>query len=167
MNFIDLIVIIVTSFFLLRGLFRGFILELTIVIGLIAGYLIAINYYNLLSIIVLETYFPQIPETISHIISFAIIFIIINIALRLVSGLITKTLKFAMLNWLNRLLGAVFGTIKALLILGITAFLLNLIPFSGTFLEKAGKNESLFYPLLELIGPELYNYIQETGDSKN
>ena len=72
MNFIDLIVIIITSFFLLRGLFRGFILELTIVIGLIAGYLIAISYYDYLSIFVFKEYFPQIPDSISNIISFAV-----------------------------------------------------------------------------------------------
>jgi len=58
MNFIDLIVIIVTSFFLLRGLFRGFILELTIVIGLIAGYLISITYYDYLSVFIIKANFP-------------------------------------------------------------------------------------------------------------
>ena len=64
MNFIDLIVIIVTSFFLLRGLFRGFILELTIVIGLIAGYLISITYYDYLSVfcyVLLVSFFVFIP----------------------------------------------------------------------------------------------------------
>lgn len=164
MNFIDLIVIIVTSFFLLRGLFRGFILELTIVIGLIVGYLIAISYYDYLSIFVFKQYFPQLPDSISNVISFAIIFISLNIGLRLLAGIVNKTLKFAMLNWVNRLLGAVFGTIKALLILGISVFLLNLIPFSNTFLEKAGKNESIFYPMLDLIGPELYKYIQDSRE---
>lgn len=164
MNFIDLIVIIITSFFLLRGLFRGFVLELTIVIGLIVGYLIAISYYDYLSFFVFKTYFPQIPDSIASIISFALIFIAINIGLRLAASAITKTLKFVMLGWLNRLLGAIFGTIKAVVIMGIAVFLLNLIPFSDTFLQKAGKNESVFYPLLELIGPELYNYIQESRD---
>ena len=164
MNFIDLIVIIVTSFFLLRGLFRGFILELTIVIGLIVGYLISITYYDYLSIFVLKELLPQIPGSVADVISFAVIFIGINIGLRLAAVIITKTLKFAMLNWVNRLLGAVFGTIKALLILGITVFVINLIPLSGTFLEKAGKNESVFYPVLELIGPELYKYITESRD---
>ena len=164
MNFIDLIVIIVTSFFLLRGLFRGFILELTIVIGLIAGYLISITYYDYLSVFIIKAYFPQIPDSIADVISFAILFIGINIGLRLAAGVITKTLKFAMLNWVNRLLGAVFGTIKAFLILGITVFIINLIPLSGTFMEKAGKNESVFYPILELIGPELYKYITESRE---
>jgi membrane protein required for colicin V production len=166
MNFIDLIVIIITSFFLLRGLFRGFVLELTIVIGLIVGYLIAISYYDYLSLFVFKAYFPQIPDSVSSIISFAIIFIAINIGLRLAASAISKTLKFIMLGWLNRLLGAIFGTIKAVLIMGIAVFLINLIPFSGTFMEKAGKNESVFYPVLELIGPELYNYIQESRDIK-
>jgi len=164
MNFIDLIVIIVTSFFLLRGLFRGFILELTIVIGLVAGYLISITYYDYLSVFIIKANFPQIPSSVADVISFAVIFITLNIGLRLVAGIVTKTLKFAMLNWLNKLLGAVFGTVKALLILGITVFIINLIPLSGALLEKAGKNESVFYPILELIGPELYEYINESRD---
>jgi len=112
MNFIDLIVIIVTSFFLLRGLFRGFILELTIVIGLVAGYLISITYYDYLSVFIIKANFPQIPSSVADVISFAVIFITLNIGLRLVAGIVTKTLKFAMLNWLNKLLGAVFGTVK-------------------------------------------------------
>lgn len=164
MNFIDLIVIIVTSFFLLRGLFRGFILELTIVIGLVVGYLLSITYYDYLSIFIIKGLLPQLPQSVADVISFAILFIGINIGLRLLAGIITKTLKFAMLNWVNRLLGAIFGTIKALLILGITVFIINLIPLSGMFLEKAGKNESVFYPMLELIGPQLYKYITESRD---
>lgn len=164
MNFIDLIVIIIISFFLLRGLFRGFILELTIVLGLIVGYLIAISYYDYLVVFVIKQFFPQIPDSIANIISFSILFIGINVGLRLVAGILTKTLKFVMLGWLNRLLGAFFGTLKAVLILGITVFVINLIPFSDSFMEKAGKNESVFYPLLELIGPELYNYITESRD---
>ena len=164
MNFIDLSVIIVTSFFLLRGLFRGFVLELTILIGLIAGYLISITYYDYLSIFVLKANFPQIPDSVADVISFAVLFIGINIGLRFAAGVVTKTLKFAMLNWLNKLLGAVFGTLKAFLIMGIIVFIINLIPFSGTFLDKAGKKESVFYPALELIGPELYKYITESRD---
>lgn len=162
MNSLDLVIIIVTSFFLIRGLFRGFILELTIVIGIIAGYLIALNFHALCAVW-LTNIFNQIPGSIAQIISFSVIFIAVNIVLRVVAGIITKTLKFAMLGWLNRLLGAVFGIIKSTLILGIIVFLINLIPFSDTFMEKAGKKDSVFYPILELIGPELYKQVQNTN----
>ena len=165
MNSIDLVVIIVTSFFLLRGLFRGFILELTIVVGLFVGYILAASYHELISGI-LTSYFLQLPESAADIISFALIFITINIILRIVAGIITKTLKFAMLGWLNRMLGAVFGTIKSVIILSITIFIFNLIPFSELFLQKAGKNESFFFPLLEMIGPELYKQVEHTNAKK-
>ncbi len=165
MNSIDLVVIIVTSFFLLRGLFRGFILELTIVVGLIAGYILAASYHDLVAAILLE-YFPQLPESAANIISFAVIFITVNIVLRIVAGIITKTLKFAMLGWLNRMLGALFGAIKSVVILSITVFILNLIPFSESFLKKAGKNESLFFPMLETIGPEIYKQVEHTNPKK-
>jgi membrane protein required for colicin V production len=111
---------------------------------------------------VLKSYFPQLPASVAQIISFTVIFIVINIALRLIANVITKTLKFAMLGWLNRLFGATFGLIKSAIILGIAVFLINLIPFSEIFMEKAGKNESFFYPILEMIGPELY---KQVGDA--
>ncbi len=165
MNSIDLIVIIVTSFFLLRGLFRGFILELTIVVGLIAGYILAASYHDLIAAILFE-YFPQLPESAANIISFAVIFITVNIVLRIVAGIITKTIKFAMLGWLNRMLGALFGTIKSVVILSIMVFILNLIPFSESFLNKAGKDESFFFPMLETIGPEIYKQVEHTNPKK-
>jgi len=159
MNSIDLVVIIATSYFLLRGLFRGFILELTIVIGLIAGYLAAISFLSIVSETLL-LYFPQLPVSAAKIICFSLIFILVNLGLRLAANIITKTLKFAMLGWLNRLLGALFGLIKSLIILVMVVFLINLVPFSKIFLEKAGQDESYFYPFLEMMGPELYKHVQ-------
>lgn len=165
MNSIDLFVIIVTAFFLVRGLFRGFILELTIVIGLFSGYILAASYHDLLSAILIG-YFTQLPESAADIISFAAIFILVNIVLRIVAGIITKTLKFAMLGWLNRLLGAIFGSIKSLIILSIAVFILNLIPFSDSLLQKIGKEDSFFFPLLEMVGPELYKQVEKTDAKK-
>ena len=66
-----------------------------------------------------------------------------------------------MLGWLNRLLGGLFGLLKSLLIMGIAVFLLNLIPFSSSFVEKAGTDNSILFPILKTIGPELYKEVQK------
>lgn len=159
MNSLDLFILIFVCYFLVRGIFRGFILELAMIAGVFAGYLVASTYQPLLSPH-LESILSGVPQPAVSVISFALIFIVVNIGVRLLAGGITKTVKFAMLGWVNRLLGAVFGLLKGLLILSIAAFIIEMLPLSQIYLEKIGKNESVLYPVLQLVGPQLYAYIQ-------
>ena len=160
MNSLDFFILTFILIFLIRGLFRGFVRELTTVIGLILGYLVAISYIHILTSILLE-HFPTLPNSLVDILCFSALFILTNIILRLIANIITQTLKFAMLGWLNRLLGGLFGLLKSLLIMGIAVFLLNLIPFSSSFVEKAGTDNSILFPILKTIGPELYKEVQK------
>ena len=163
MNTIDVVILVFILFFTIRGLFRGFILEFSTLIGLIVGYLAGITYLGFLSDL-LQTLMPSVPVSILNIISFSVVFITINILLKIAANLITKTLKFAMLGWLNRLLGALFGLTKSVLILSIFVFLISLIPWSGDLFSKTGAEESVLFPLLEFLGPELYAQIQIVVD---
>jgi len=163
MNTIDVVILVFILFFTIRGLFRGFILEFSTLIGLIVGYLAGITYLGFLSNL-LQTWMPSVPVSILNIISFSVIFITINILLKIAANLITKTLKFAMLGWLNRLLGALFGLTKSVLILSILVFLISLIPWSGDLFSNTGAEESVLFPMLEFLGPELYAQIQIVVD---
>jgi membrane protein required for colicin V production len=113
---------------------------------------------NALSTFLLE-YFPAIPLAAVNIISFAILFIVTNIVLRFIAGVVTRTLRFALLGWLNRLLGGIAGLIKSIFLLTIVVFLIGFIPFSETYLEKAGLEESFIFPILKSLGPKLYQQI--------
>jgi membrane protein required for colicin V production len=81
--------------------------------------------------------------------------------LRFIANAVTKTLKFAMLGWLNRLLGGLLGFTKSILILSILVFLISLIPLSFTFMKTIGIEESILFPILKSLGPELYKQIQQ------
>jgi membrane protein required for colicin V production len=159
MNTIDVVILIFILFFTIRGLFRGFILELSTLIGLVIGYLAGITYLGFLSGL-MQSIMPDAPVSVLNIISFSVIFIVINILLKIAANLVTKTLKFAMLGWLNRLLGAVFGLTKSILILSILVFLISLIPWSENLLTNAEAGDSVLFPLLRLLGPELYEQVQ-------
>jgi len=159
MNSLDLFILIVISLFFIRGVFRGLVLELVSVAGLIFGYLIAITYVDFFSTLLIK-YFPILPKSASTIISFIALFIVINIVLRFIGNILTRTLKFAMLGWLNRILGGFFGLLKGILVLSILVFLLSFIPFSSEFIEKTGAKESIVFPLLKALGPQLYEQIQ-------
>jgi len=159
MNSIDVVILIIILLFTIRGLFRGFILELSTLIGLVIGYLAAITYIGFLSAL-LQSFIPSAPASVLNIISFSLIFIGINILLKLAANLVTKTLKFAMLGWLNRLLGGLFGFVKSILILSIAVFLISLVPQSAEMFAHSGLQDSVLFPMLKLLGPELYEQIQ-------
>ena len=158
MNSLDLFFIILLSFFFIRGVFRGFILELSTVVGLIVGYLFAISYLSIATAFLVK-YLPDLPISVLNIISFMAIFVATNLFLRFIAGIITKTLKFAMLGWMNKLLGGIFGLCKCILILSIITLIIDFIPFGERLLTVNGIQNSLLFPLFNTIGPKLFNYI--------
>jgi len=158
MNTIDVFILIVILFFLVRGIFHGFVAELTTLIGLVLGYLVAISNVGLLSNLILR-FFPDLPHSAVNIFSFALLFVGTNIAMRLLSDVITKALKFAMLGWLNRLLGGLFGAIKSIIIMSLIVLLIDFLPFSDYLIENETVKGSQLFPLLDLLGPELYKQL--------
>ncbi len=160
MNSLDIGILSIASIFFIRGIFRGFIFELVTVIGLILGYIISITYLSIVSGIILS-FFPSLPNSIVNIVGFFVLFVGTNMLLRVIANLLTKTLKIAMLGWLNHLLGGLFGLLKGVILMSILVFVIDLIPFSATLLESIEVKQSLLYPVLEVFGPKFYEEIQK------
>ena len=160
MNSLDIGILSIAAIFFVRGIFRGFVFELVTVVGLILGYIISITYMSLVAGYILS-YFPSAPESAVKLISFFALFVGTNLLLRMVANIITKTLKIAMLGWLNRLLGGMLGMLKSIIIMSIIVFIIDLIPFSSTLLQQVEVQTSELYPILEALGPRLYAEIQK------
>ena len=159
MNSLDIGILSITAIFFIRGVSRGFVFELVTVVGLILGYIISITYLSIVSGFILS-FFPSLPVSIVNIISFFVLFVGTNMLLRMVANILTKTLKIAMLGWLNRLLGGVFGLLKGIILLSIIVFVISLIPFSAALLENIEIKNSVLYPVLEVFGPKFYEEIK-------
>ncbi len=160
MNSLDIGILLIAAIFFIRGIFRGFVFELVSVVGLILGYIISITYLSLLAGYIFS-FFPSFSESIVNLVSFFILFVGTNLLLRLVANVITKTLKIAMLGWLNRLLGGLLGMLKSIIIMSILVFIIDLIPFSSSLLEQVEVQTSELYPVLNTLGPQLYAEIQK------
>jgi membrane protein required for colicin V production len=158
MNSIDIFIIVFILFFFIRGFFRGFVLELITLVGLILGYILAISYLDTVSNLIIQ-YFPDLPLSAVNIFSFAVLFIATNLILKLAGDALTRTLKFVMLGWLNRWLGGIFGALKSLILLSLLVLIIDFLPFSDSLLENTTMKNSQLYPLLDMLGPELYYYI--------
>ncbi len=121
MNIIDMIIIVVTAIFVIRGIFRGLTRELASIVGVIAGFYGAYLFYPRLA-----NLFPAriAGSAYADILGFAVLFCGILLVVHLVAALIRFALGLTMLNWLDRLLGAGFGAVKSLLLLGVAFFVI-------------------------------------------
>ncbi len=114
------IVLVSTIFAMTKGLMR----EIVSIVALIGGFLLAAFYYQ-----VPGAWFGSFmrSESLAHLVGFLVIFIGCIIAGAVVAFLINKFVKMASLEWVDRLLGAVFGFLRgwlvcSIIVIGLVAF---------------------------------------------
>ena len=117
MNILDAIILISLIPALIQGLRKGFISQAISIISFITGIWASARFADMVTTWLSK--YIQAGEQILKIVSFAIILIIVFLALGFVGRLLEKVLDFAFLGWVNRLAGAVFSLLKAFLIIGL------------------------------------------------
>ena len=150
MGILDIILGLLLVYGLYKGIRNGLFVELASLIAVIAGLYGAIHF----SYITGEYLSKNMDWDEQHMntIAFALTFILIVILVILIGKILTKIADFAMLGLLNKLAGAVFGTLKVALILG--AFLV--------FFEK-GNNQLGVIKSDFMEESKLYTPVKEIG----
>lgn len=122
MNGLDIFFVVVLGFFLFRGIFRGLILEISSIAGILAGFLTANRYY------------PQVQPVVdslltspdwAQIVAYLIIFFTVLAAVAILALMLKKFMKLIMLGWVDRLGGAALGLIKAGILCSLALLLLT------------------------------------------
>lgn len=139
------------------GLKRGIIAEILTLIGLISAIFIAIFWYSDLSIFLLKQF--KWNETLSNIISFILIFIIVIIFFRMLENLLSHITALLLLNWINNLGGALFGFIRGSIIVGLLLFFIHFIPLPYEIEYQMGQSIFADYFLNGII--IVYNTLKE------
>lgn len=125
MNTLDILILVILGFTLVRGLFRGFVGEIASIVGLVVGFILANRHHDQLLPLVASI----IPDpALANLISYALIFITGLVLVLIVAGLLRHLLKISLLGWLDRLAGGTMGLIKGgllsiLIVLLLTTFL--------------------------------------------
>lgn len=133
MNGFDVIVLVIISFCMIRGYFKGLIREISGIIGVVVGFYGANTYYQLLTPY-LETLIKT-PAARS-LICFLVLFCGILILIGLLAALIRKFLSLVFLGWVDRFFGLVFGTAKGGLIVSVLfIMMMTFIPDNAQFLS--------------------------------
>lgn len=155
MNYIDIAIIGLVFFGAFKGLSKGFIVEVASLIALILGLIGALLFSSSLGIL-LESFVDndQIPPAG---VLFALTFIAIIIGINLLAKFLTRVLKMAALGGINRILGAVFGGIKFVLIISAIFMIMDQFQFLFSMMNEDIIENSRFYEPVKSIG----NYVFE------
>jgi membrane protein required for colicin V production len=156
MNYLDIVIAAPILYGLIKGFSNGLIKEITGLLGLLIGVYIAINFSSYLHpkfAEVLGGYKKFIP-----IISFTTLFIVSVMMIKLLGYVLDKLTKSLALGFASKILGAIFGGLK---IVVIFSFLLT-IAIEYEFIDKNIEKKSvLIEPLKEIseiITPEINKY---------
>lgn len=151
MNIIDIILSILLLLGFVRGFFKGFILELSGLVALIAGIYGAIRFSDVVEAF-LEAFISWEEQYLS-LLAFALTFILIVVIISLFARAVTKMAHIMALGLVNRLLGAVFGLLKMAFLASILFLFLN--QSEAVLIEEKTKEDSVLYPPIERLAPTI------------
>ncbi|MCK5541854.1 MAG: CvpA family protein [Desulfobacterales bacterium] len=135
MNFFDIAIIIIISFCLIRGVFRGILGELANIIGVVAGFYGAYNYYRQFTPF-LEKWITS--QALISVIVFFVLFSLIFAFIIIIAIGLEKLLKVAFLGWIDKTFGAAFGALKGILIAAVIYIVLtNVVPQNNALISQS------------------------------
>lgn len=163
---LDICLVIPLAWGLVRGLYKGLLLSVGSLIGLVLGIYVANIYSTDLTKFMLSKF--VLSENIAHVIAYFLIFAGVTLVTFFVAKILDKFFKVVMLSWLNRLLGAIFGILKYALVISVILNLLSMVDgYVQTIPEQRKKESILYEPLYKLV-PTVLPYVNfyVVGDGK-
>jgi len=147
MNYIDIIILILLLLAAISGYRKGLVVELASLAALILGIWGAFEFSDITAEFLVENFNWHWKYL--NIVSFILTFIVIVILVHVVGSVVNKIVETAMLGFLNRLAGIVFGILKSALV------------------PEDTKAESKLYQPLRNFVPSLFPFIEEWVDDIN
>lgn len=149
MNLLDLILLIPVVWLCIRGLSKGFIIELASLIGLVLG-ILAAWYFSGYASDFLKEYFTLNEQTL-RIISCIVIFLAVMLVVYLIGKVTEKIIDLAMLGWLNKILGGIMGLLKGIVLVSIILFIIERTDSGEKLIKPNVKEKSMFYQPIMLM----------------
>ncbi len=169
MGLIDIILGGFLIYGLIRGLWRGFFVELASLLALFIGIFVTIKFSYLMKSLI-ESHVHWSPKSI-QITAFALTFILVVVGIYLLAKFFTTLANFASLGLINKFGGGVFGVIRMVLILSVSLNLFQKVNDNNTFSDKVTLEKSLFfYPIIKVstfIYPMLGEWFKDINNLKN
>ena len=151
MAVIDIVILVFIGIGTVWGMTKGFIRQLSSLVGLVVGLLVA----RALFVQVGDWVAPSIgvSVTVARVLAFFMLWIVVPLLFSLFASFLTKALRVVNLSWINRWLGGGLGAIKFMLYVGLAAQLLEFVDTEHELISQSAKDESVLYiPMYDFAG---------------
>ena len=164
MNYFDYILIFPILYGLYRGFTKGLILELASLLALVAGIYGAMHFSSITFGYLNEVL--EIQASYLQLASYGLTFLLIVLTITLTGKVLTMLVKLVALGFVNRLMGALFGGIKALLILSVLLLFFDRINNQFGIVKDEIVNASVLYKPILTHSQAIYPSILEGFERK-
>ena len=164
MSYIDIILGLLLIFAAISGFRKGLIVELVSLAALILGIWGAIEFSGVTSEFLTENLNLKTEHL--NIISFVVTFIVIVILVHIVGNVIDKIVETAMMGFLNKLAGMVFGVLKSALILSVILVIFDKIDEDVQILSPEAKTKSKLYAPMRNFAPSIFPFVNIWDDDE-
>jgi len=159
MNFLDLLIAVPLGYLVFKGYKRGIIFELASLAGVVVGCIVAVRMAKMFSLLI------GLEGDNAFLISFFILFVGVVILALFIGKLVERFVKLIHVGFMNNLIGALFGMIKGLCIVGVLLYYIAVIDLNEKVLTCDVKQSSMLYrPVLkagsQLVG-KMDDYLKE------
>jgi membrane protein required for colicin V production len=141
MNPFDILIFVILAYGVIRGIFRGLVRELASIVGVLGGFYAAYTYYPHMAKLIS----PWIANTAYlNILSYMILFVAVVIVVSILAVVIKYLLNIIYLGWVDRVSGALFGGVKAALIVSVLFIVLTaFLPKDSPFIKDAASSPTV------------------------
>ena len=158
MNVLDIILSLMLLAAVVEGIFKGLTEQVVALVAVFAGAWVAFKFTNHVCGYVHP--YIQISDKLLYVIVFILMVSLVICLFTLLGKVVKATIRFAMLGWLDRLLGGVFGLVKAALVLGIVIVLFNALNSTFSFVPESTLEQSVVYARLKTAAFSVFPYFK-------
>jgi len=160
-NYLDLFLGAILVYGIIKGLMKGFLVEIAGLLALILGVWGAIHFSDVVGEF-LSSKFDWNEKYIS-LSAFIITFLGIVIAISTLGKALTSVASVIALGWLNRLLGGIFGFAKFAFMLSVLLTIVMQLNSQFNFIEEKTIKESLLFKPVSEIAPAVLPMLSDVN----
>ncbi len=172
MSIFDIVLLVIISSFALFGLWFGLVHALGSLIGTAFGVYLASRYYESTAgwLINFTGWNQNYVRVIIFVVTFLLITRLVGFLFLIMEKILTIFTRLPFIHGLDRLLGAIFGTLEGAIVIGVSLFFISRFPINLAFMEGMA-NSQLAPPLVKLASiliplfPEAIRILRSTIDS--
>lgn len=145
----DIILIVIMVYAIIQGLMKGFVMSMASLLGIFVSLYVTKNYGPMMMDFILSKVGWTAEVNVA--VSYVIVFFVMMILVRYAAILVNKLVKFAMLGWLDKLLGGVFSWVKCLVILSFLLYSFGKINGYFHFVSDEYLSQTMLYEPIRSI----------------